>query len=112
MKRDANHGEIVEELRVFGFSVYDAAHAGRSFPDLVVGLGGVTHLIEVKAGEKKRLLPGQKDFADTWRGAPVVVLHSRVEATEWATRARHELRRQNDAKALTACVHREQKGAA
>jgi hypothetical protein len=36
----------------------------------------------------------------------VVFLRSKVEAVEWATRTRHELRRKSDAKALAACVHR------
>ena len=106
VKRDANHGDVVEVLKAFGFSVYDAAHAGRDFPDLVVGLDGMTDLVEIKAGVKAKLTDGQKDFAATWRGAPVVVLHSRAEAIEWATRTRHERRRKSDAKALAACVHR------
>lgn len=106
VKRDSNHAEIVAVLKAFGASVYDAAHAGRSFPDLVVGLGGVTFLVEIKAGEKARTTDGQQAFADTWRGSPVVFLRSKAETTEWATRTRHELHRKGDAKALAACVHR------
>jgi Holliday junction resolvase len=106
VKRDANHAQIATVLKAFGASVYDAAHAGRSFPDLVVGLGGVTFLVEIKAGEKAPVTDGQQAFADTWRGSPVVFLRSKVEAVEWATRTRHELRRKSDAKALAACVHR------
>ena len=105
-KRDANHGEIVEVLRCYGFSVYDAAHAGRDFPDLVVGFGGVTYLVEIKSSETAPLTPGQVEFARTWRGSAVVVLRSRANAVSWATRTRHELRRQSEARALGAVPKR------
>jgi Holliday junction resolvase len=102
VKRDANHAEIVEVLKRFGCSVYDAAHAGASFPDLVVGLGGHTYLIEIKSSEKAPLTPGQVVFAASWRGSPVVVLRSTANAVSWATNTRHELRRQS----AQPCQHR------
>lgn len=109
VKRDANHGEIVAALKQFGFSVYDAAHAGRDFPDLVVGFGGMTYLVEIKSSETAPLTEGQSEFARTWRGSAVVVLRSRANAVSWAANTRHELRRQSEAKALTAVrsVHRD-----
>lgn len=102
VKRDANHAEIVDVLKKYGFSVYDAAHAGRDFPDLVVGCGGQTFLVEVKSSEKAPLTPGQVVFAREWRGSAVVVLRSRANAISWAVNTRHELRRQSEAKALAA----------
>ena len=102
VKRDANHGEIVAVLKAYGFSVYDAAHAGGSFPDLVVGFGGQTYLVEVKSSEKAPLTPGQVEFARTWRGSPVVVMRSKANAVSWATNTRHELRRGS----AQSCVHR------
>jgi len=87
VKRDAIHGAVVEAFRKCGLSVYDAAHAGRDFPDLVVGWNGVTHLVEIKTG-KAPMPPGQVAFSAAWRGAPVVVLRSVTEAVDWATAIR------------------------
>jgi Holliday junction resolvase len=115
VKRDANHGEIVDVLKSYGFSVYDAAHAGRGFPDLVVGFDGLTFLAEIKSGEKKPLTDGQKEFAEQWRGSPVVVLRSRANAVSWAANLRHERRRANAIASrgeLPACIHRHREGAA
>jgi|WetSurMetagenome_2_1015567.scaffolds.fasta_scaffold28043_3 Holliday junction resolvase len=95
VKRDANHAEIVDVLKRFGFSCYDAAHAGRDFPDLVVGCGGVTYLVEIKSSEKAPLTPGQAEFARSWRGSAVVILRSRANAISWATNTRYELRRKS-----------------
>lgn len=107
VKRDANHGEIVEVLKRYGFSVYDAAHAGSSFPDLVVGLGGRTFLIEIKSSEKAPLTPGQEVFAREWRGSPVVVVRSRANAISWATNTRHELRRESQEASHRALAQKE-----
>jgi Holliday junction resolvase len=94
VKRDAIHGQVVDVFRRIGLSVYDAAHAGNSFPDLVVGSGGVTYLVELKTG-KAPLSAGQVAFAASWKGSPVVVLRSVTEAVDWAVgiRRHHERRR-------------------
>jgi hypothetical protein len=83
VKRDAIHSEVVGAFRGMGLSVYDASHAGRSFPDLVVGHAGLNHLVELKTG-KAPLTPGQVAFATAWRGGQVVVLRSVTEAIDWA----------------------------
>ena len=83
VKRDAIHRAVVDAFRDMGLSVYDSAHAGHSFPDLVVGWGGLTHLVELKTG-KAPMTPGQVAFSANWRGAPVVVLRSVTEAVNWA----------------------------
>jgi hypothetical protein len=83
VKHDAIQSAVVGAFLQMGLSVYDAAHAGRSFPDLVVGHAGVTHLVELKTG-KALLTPGQIEFASSWRGSKVVVLRSVAEAIEWA----------------------------
>ena len=88
VKRDAIHNAIVGAFKDMGFSVADMAHAGHSFPDLVVGWSGVTHLVEIKTGKHAPLTPGQVAFASTWRGSPVVVLRSVTEAVDWATKIR------------------------
>lgn len=97
VKRDAIQGAVVEAFRDCGLSVYDAAHAGKDFPDLVVGWAGKTWLVELKTG-KAPLTPGQVEFARQWRGSPVVVLRSVTEAMDWACAIRRP---------QPSCVHRE-----
>jgi len=91
-RRDSTHAEIAKALNDFGFSVKDTSKLGRDFPDMVVGLGGITDLVEAKSVTGD-LSDGQSEFAKSWRGAPIVVLKSKAEAIEWATRTRHERRR-------------------
>jgi phage-related minor tail protein len=93
-RRDSTHAEIRDELRALGASVADTADLGHDFPDLVVGVAGATFLVEAKAA-KGKLSDGQSKFAETWRGAPVVVLRSKVEAREWVIRTRHERLRES-----------------
>lgn len=100
-RRDSTHKEIREELRDLGASVADTGDLGRDFPDLVVGVAGSTFLVEAKAA-KGKLSDGQSEFARTWRGTPVVVIRSRVEAREWLIRTRHELAGRNTQKQLEA----------
>lgn len=100
-RRDSTHAEIRDTLRAMGASVADTGDAGRSFPDLVVGMCGATFLVEAKAA-KGKLSDGQSDFAQAWRGSSVVVLRSAKDATEWAIRMRHELSGRNTQKNLEA----------
>jgi Holliday junction resolvase len=83
VKRDSIHSAVVDAFRKMGLSVYDASHAGKSFPDLVVGYGRATYLVELKTG-KAPLTAGQVSFAAAWRGSPVVGLRSVTEAIDWA----------------------------
>lgn len=82
-KRDESEPEIVAVLRQCGFSVHRM-----DFPvDLLVGFRGRSYLVEVKTGHKgygKSLNKSQQEFADAWRGTPVVVLHDAQEALDWA----------------------------
>ena len=100
--RDATHAEIAEALEAFGWTVEDTSKLGGDFPDMVIGQGGITDMVEAKSGAKAKLQPGQKTFAEKWRGRPVVVLRSRSEAEAWARRERHERRRLSEMHALMA----------
>jgi Holliday junction resolvase len=104
-RRDSTHAEIRQELRDLGASVSDTGDVGNDFPDLVVGLAGATFLVEAKA-RKGKLYDGQSEFARTWRGSPVVVIRSRVEAREWLIRTRHEIYGRSVPKQLAPCAHR------
>lgn len=85
-KVDANQAEIVGVLRAHGFTVYPAHAVGGGFPDLVVGWGKQTFLVEVKDGakppSKQALTPAQQDFARDWKGN-FRVINSIDAALEW-----------------------------
>jgi hypothetical protein len=109
-KRDATHGEVAETLVTFGWSVRDLSKVGGGITDLLIGLHGITDLVEVKRDAKATYTPAQKKFNDEWRGSKPVRLENRAQAEEWCRRTRHERSRATDVKALAAasrCVHRE-----
>lgn len=89
-KRDATHGEVAKMLETFGFSVIDLSGAGKGISDLMVGLWGVTDLVEVKSGPDATYTPAQVELRKRWRGSPIVRLENRRQAEEWARRTRHE----------------------
>jgi hypothetical protein len=92
-------------LSSFGWSMVDTHEVGLvvpGFPDAIGGLNDVTDLFEFKVGKKAKLEETQVEFTRTWRGSKVVRLDSKAHAIEWATRTRHERRRQPAPKVLPA----------
>jgi Holliday junction resolvase len=85
-RRDANQRKIVQVLRKLGASVAITADVGRGFPDLVVGYGGMTYLVEVK--NHSTLRRSQRAFREQWRGGEIVLLRSPEEAVQWLVRLR------------------------
>ena len=83
---DENHAAVVDLLRGFGCSVVSTAGVGDGFPDVVVGFQGVTHLIEIKDGEKsasrRKLTDDEKEWHATWQGDPVCIVESLRDAEE------------------------------
>ena len=75
--RDDAEAPIVAALRQAGASVFLVTT--KDAPDLVIGFRGSTMLAEVKTG-KRKLQPGQRTFADAWRGGPLVELRTVEEA--------------------------------
>jgi hypothetical protein len=51
-RKDTNHKEIVKVLKDCGITVWDAAHIGGGFPDLVISHKGKLMLLEIKDGSK------------------------------------------------------------
>ena len=92
MRRDGNHTEVVRDLRAIGISVQETHRVGSSFPDLVWGFGQVTGLLELKVPGAE-LEAHQRDFADAWRGAPILLAHGSVEAINAIQRAVRDARR-------------------
>lgn len=72
-KRDSNEAAIVDALRAVGATVERLS--GKDIPDLLVGFGGVNHLLEVKVPGNDQT-PGQVEWGLTWRGGPVWVVRS------------------------------------
>ncbi len=86
--RDANHGPVADAFERAGCSVLELTQVGAGCPDLCIGVAGRTFLVEVKDGSKRpsarKLRASQVKFADGWRGSPVHVVESSIEAWELA----------------------------
>jgi Holliday junction resolvase len=80
-KQDHNAVEIAAVLRNAGAIVrfIEGSHGQAGIPDLLVGFRGVTYLLEVKVA-KGRLSKVQEEFHASWRGGPIVVVRSPLEA--------------------------------
>jgi hypothetical protein len=88
---DGNHGEIAEAFISVGCAVADTSAAGFGFPDIVLGLIGQTHLVEVK-DENGRLSASQDRFLRDWRGGPIMVVQTIDEAIAHVQRIRRGAR--------------------
>ena len=85
LKRDAAEAEIVEALRAAGASVIRMDTP----VDLLIGYRSVTHIAEVKTpgtAYGRQLKPSQRQFAETWRGSPVIILRTVDDALQLLTR--------------------------
>ena len=85
---DANQDVIVNVLCAErDVSVCSLAGVAAGCPDLLVGIKGVTHLVEVKDGAKppshRTFTPEQRRWIERWHGAPVVVLTDDATARAW-----------------------------
>jgi hypothetical protein len=64
VKRDANHADIMRDLRkVFGEAVRDTAALGHNMPDAIVARFGRLVMVEIKA-PGGRLTAGQHGFRE------------------------------------------------
>jgi hypothetical protein len=70
-KVDLTQGEIVAALRSAGCSVAILSSIGQGFPDLCIGIGGISILMEVKTA-KKGFTDPEKFFRDRWKGSYLV----------------------------------------
>lgn len=90
-KVDDNQKEIANAFRSMGVSVVVTSSAHDGFPDLVVGWGGITVLVEVKDGDKppskRKLTPKQVELHDSFLGA-ITVVETVGQAIELAKRIR------------------------
>lgn len=84
--KDRNHDAIAAVFEALGCDVIDLSGAGLADDlDLAIGLLGETHLIEIKNPEteygRKGMTTKQAAYAARWRGSPIRVITSELEAT-------------------------------
>jgi len=107
--RDSTHKPIAAALQACGWWVVDTSAVGAvvpGFPDMVIGQGGITDMVQAKSGEDADFTDAEIEFARTWRGRPILNFSSVKEATDWAVRERHD-RRSASAVAQRMLVARE-----
>lgn len=80
-KVDLNHGEVISALRDIKCSVRSLAAVGAGVPDLLVGIGNLNLLLEVKSHGGK-LTEDQVAFAASWNGQ-VKTVYSAEEAVNY-----------------------------
>lgn len=95
--KDTNHDEIVAAFESLGCTVADLALSGvADFPDIVVGIAGGNHLVEIKylgtAYGRKGQTAGQRGWAERWRGGPVYVVSTVEEVVILVTNLRRNLK--------------------
>lgn len=76
-RTDANHQEIVSQLRQCGYSVQSLASIGSGCPDIVVGAHGRNYLFEIKDGKKcpsgRRLTSDEEQWHFKWGGQVSII---------------------------------------
>jgi len=88
-RADANQGEIKACYEELYCSVVDLHSIGGGCPDLVVGIGLITDLVEVKT-DHGHILPSQTLFNETWRGRKVVIVRCKQDVIDHVQRVREE----------------------
>jgi len=85
---DDNQTEIVTALRAIGATVEIISMVGRGVPDLLVGLNGINHLLEIKdihkPPSKRKLTPDEVMWHAEWNG-DVRVVYSPEDAISVVT---------------------------
>lgn len=84
--KDLNHDDIAETFEQLGCSVLHTHEVGGGFPDMVIGLVGITVLVEIKNPDtgygKAGLTKSQRRFGDLWRGGRVHVVMTKDQAID------------------------------
>lgn len=91
-RADSNQSEIKGWYEELFCSVLDLHSIGFGCPDLLVGLAGVTELVEVKT-EEGQLRPSQLRFQHDWRGKKVVVVRTHSDVINHVQNVRERVSR-------------------
>lgn len=82
IKKDKNHDDIVDELRLLGISVVELHQVGGGIPDIMIGYAGVNIFGEIKnPSHLNGLTPAQKVFHKEWQGQ-VKIIYSSQDAVK------------------------------
>lgn len=71
-RADRNQQEVMNAYRGLGCSVESIHRLGHGIPDLLVGVAGVTDVVEVKDGNGE-LTEDEREWHAAWRGSKRVV---------------------------------------
>jgi len=86
-KKDANHKEIIEEMRRH-CAVHDLSSFGGGLPDGIAWIGEAWHLFDVKNPKtgygRRGLNEVQKKWVGQWQGGPVYLIYTVEEAARFA----------------------------
>jgi hypothetical protein len=78
--KDSNHAEVRAAFEAMGCTVENLESPTAGVPDLLVGIFGLTELVEVKDGTKppsaRKLNDAQREWHARWRGRKPVVVQS------------------------------------
>jgi hypothetical protein len=91
-RKDANHEEIVVAYEALYCSVVDLHTVGGGCPDILVGCGGISELVEIKTQDGD-LEPNQVTFAKHWRGNPVRIVRNDADVESHVKKIRGRLAR-------------------
>jgi hypothetical protein len=67
-KVDKNQGLITRQLRDLDISVQPIHTVGHGVPDLLIGVGGITILIELKSDKKSPFTKDELEWMELWKG--------------------------------------------
>lgn len=87
---DGNHAKVLQACRAIGATVLDTHQLPNCF-DALIGYRGREFIFEIKdeaqPKSKRKLTPGEKGFADTWRGSKYHIIESPAQAIQVLTTA-------------------------
>lgn len=91
-KVDDNQSELVQVLRQLGCSVTPTHAIGKGFPDLAIGIMGISILAEIKDGKKvpsaRKLTSDEIIWHEEWRGQKCI-LESREDCHALVSQVRN-----------------------
>ena len=78
-RQDANHSDIVKDLKKLGYQVHEMKSVGGGFPDILVAQHGKMCLMEIKT-EDGELNHKQKKWYNEWQGPEVPIIRTTEQA--------------------------------
>lgn len=83
-KKDANHAQIVRELKQVGACVLELYRVGQGCPDVLVAWRGYQVLVEIKQ-EKGKLTDDEIAFFQGWYPGLAIIARCSEDVIDWFT---------------------------